>query len=266
MGEAEAHTSPVGRTESLVHERGAVGTGTGADAVVARETGRHNRRVEGPDVERHNARTRNARVAAVDHNTRAGQCTFFKTLGQVSHVRRMLGNARTLEICHARSESCQAMGVERTRLETVGHAGGLALVKAVDARAALQEGGNLHAGRGDETARTLRPEQRLVPREANHVGPECRHIERDGAGGLRGVEHKERACLMGERRHASHVVHIARQVRGMSRHDEAHRAALRIGSKKRLVSIPIKRTVGAVRHDVHHASPLVARAEERPQR
>ena len=83
---------------------------------------------------------------------------------------------------------------------------------------------------------------------------------------LHAVSPDVRARLMGKRRHASHVVHVARQVRGMGRHDEAHRAVLRIGSKKRLVSIPIKRTVGAVRHDVHHASPLVAHAEERPQR
>ena len=177
----------------------------------------------------------------------------------------MLGNARTLQICHARSESCQTMGVERAGLETVGHASRLTLVEAVDARAALQEGGNLHAGCGDETARALGPEQRLVSGKADDVGPERCHIERDGTGGLRGVKHKERAHFMGERRHASHVVHVARQVRGMGRHNEAHRAALCVGGKNLLVSIPIKHTVGAVGHDVHHASPLVARAEERPQ-
>ena len=177
----------------------------------------------------------------------------------------MLGNARTLQICHARSESCQTMGVERAGLETVGHASRLTLVEAVDARAALQEGGNLHAGCGDETACALGSEQRLVPSEADDVGPKRRHIERNGTGGLRGIKYKKRARLMGERRHASHVVHIARQVRGMGRHNEAHRAALRVGGKKLLVRIPIKRTVGTVRHDVHHASPLVARAEERPQ-
>ena len=152
------------------------------------------------------------------------------------------------------------MRVQRAGLQRLGHEARMPLVEAVRAGAALQKRRHVHALRHREAARALRAVEALVAGEAHHVGAEGAHVERQRARRLRGIEHEQRAGLVGERRHAGHVVHVAREVRRVRGSHEV-RAAL----EQAPVGGEVERAVRADGRHAHRAAALVACLVQRPQ-
>ena len=100
-----------------------------------------------------------------------------------------------------------------------------------------------------------------MPSEAHHIGTNLLLGQGDGPRRLGSIENEERTILMGQRRHAGHVINVPCKVRGMRRNNVAHAAF----GKKTLIGSKIKAAIRVYRSNSNRAAPFIAKLEQGTQ-
>ena len=177
-GEAEPHRALPDGAEGFVHPRGAVGAGAGGDAVVGEQHVRDLGRIVVPDVEGHDGRALRLRKIAVDGDAGDIPHRVVKPPHERAFPRTDGRHALGQKIVQRGVQPGDAVAVERARLQPGGVRLRLILVIGVYARAAAQQGTDVHTRADAQPARALRAHEPLVPREAEHVDALGLHVVR----------------------------------------------------------------------------------------
>ena len=152
------------------------------------------------------------------------------------------------------------MAVERSRLEPHGQLLGLALGEGLHARPADLPRQDVRVAAQAQPARSLRPHERFVAREAEHVDVHPLHVDGQHTRALRGVHHKQHAVRVRKRAHAGKVHRVARQVRGVGADDSAG-----LGTEQTLKVRVVDAPLPVCGNEVQRHAALVAQAVERTE-
>ena len=233
--------------------------GARADAELGVERVANCRRVRIAHVERHDAAAPRVPASAQHAHAVDAAHAALEALGQRAHLRAQLLHAALLDIGQPRAQAGDAVGVQRARLQALGHARGMMPVVAVRTRTAHLQRLDLHAFRHGEAARALGAVQALVPGERHDVQPIAPHVDGHDARRLGRVRHQQRAALAAQARDAGDVVHVAGEVGSMG-----HRRQPR-SRKRRLQRVVVERAARVVGHHDHLATALVRQTVQRAQ-